>query len=688
MLKFHSIGPRDIEFQSISPIDDKSKSLTNLLVSSEQKSIGMMLEVRGVEVWGDSKMDGSERTWFTVVLVLATVRLSTTGLLDWARADKLPVNIPWLPFENETRCYEELGCLNVTREWYHLIFRPFNVFPLPRRVIDTRFVLYTRKNPLEGHVLRVSNDQTIRKSYFDPKKETKLIIHGFIDTPLSTWVKEMRRELLKHADWNVVVVDWAGGSLPLYTQATANTRLVGLEVAYFINYLQSTFGLDPADVHLIGHSLGAHTAGYAGERIVGLGRITGLDPAEPFFQGMPTITRLDPSDAKLVDVIHTDGKSIFLLGYGMSQPCGHIDFYPNNGKEQPGCDLAETPLPLTLIRDGLEEASRVLVACNHIRAIKLFIDSINTNCPYVAHRCDSYQHFLQGRCFTCKENSSTCALMGLQAHQSNVVSTDLTPGSNESSISLGFSRVGRHYRVTIDLAKPPRAESWVQGYMKVSLHSEDGVVRNLDLTPNGYVKLQHGQSRSLVVTHPSDVGRLRKVEFYWEYDMDVLQPRSLCFFWCNDHLYVSAIEVAEMDISTRGSYGSAQGYKICSGNFSKLLAVSCELSVNTKEAMGHVKEGGQVGIVEQELPRKSARAAVLVARGIEPTTVRSFVNIKCSRVQTSDEIAMPLLPPYLQNSLSNKRDTDMKSKLCTPGNREYADIASRSTAVFVDKCAS
>lgn len=48
----------------------------------------------------------------------------------------------------------------------------------------------------------------------------------------------MRREFLKHADWNVIVVDWAGGSLPLYTQATANTRLVGLEVAYFVNYLK------------------------------------------------------------------------------------------------------------------------------------------------------------------------------------------------------------------------------------------------------------------------------------------------------------------------------------------------------------------------------------------------------------------------------------------------------------------
>lgn len=34
-------------------------------------------------------------------------------------------------------------------------------------------------------------------------------------------------------------------------------------------------------------------------------------------------------------------------------------------------------------RDGLEEASRVLVACNHVRAIKLFIDSINSQCPYI-----------------------------------------------------------------------------------------------------------------------------------------------------------------------------------------------------------------------------------------------------------------------------------------------------------------
>lgn len=38
--------------------------------------------------------------------------------------------------------------------------------------------------------------------------------------------------------------------------------------------------------------LGAHTAGYAGERIPGIGRITGLDPAEPYFQGMGSSVRL------------------------------------------------------------------------------------------------------------------------------------------------------------------------------------------------------------------------------------------------------------------------------------------------------------------------------------------------------------------------------------------------------------
>nr|CAD7258372.1 unnamed protein product [Timema shepardi] len=50
---------------------------------------------------------------------------------------------------------------------------------------------------------------------------------------------------------------------------------------------------------------------------------------------------------------------------------------------------------------------------------------------------------------------------------------------------------------------------------------------------------------------------------------------------------------------------------------------------------GHASKEGKGrkgGIVEKELPSKSARAAVLVALGIEPTTVRSFINIECSYI--------------------------------------------------------
>uniref|UniRef100_A0A1B6CWD9 Lipase domain-containing protein n=1 Tax=Clastoptera arizonana TaxID=38151 RepID=A0A1B6CWD9_9HEMI len=155
-----------------------------------------------------------EGRWLCLLLMLVAFKLNVCALLDWGRNNRIEVNLPWLPFENETRCYDELGCINVTREWYHLIYRPFNVFPLPRLVIDTKFILYTRKNPNEGHLIRAQSDKTLQKSNFDAKKKTKFIIHGFIDTPLSSWVKEMIRELLKHADWNIIVVDWAGGSLP------------------------------------------------------------------------------------------------------------------------------------------------------------------------------------------------------------------------------------------------------------------------------------------------------------------------------------------------------------------------------------------------------------------------------------------------------------------------------------------
>jgi hypothetical protein len=95
-------------------------------------------------------------------------------------------------------------------------------------------------------------------------------------------------------------------------------------------------------IQILGFSLGAHIASYAGQFVqekldAKIGRITGLDPAGPYFQWADPVVRLDPSDAAFVDVIHTDGSSSFLTGFGADQAMGHVDFYPNGGQHQPGC---------------------------------------------------------------------------------------------------------------------------------------------------------------------------------------------------------------------------------------------------------------------------------------------------------------------------------------------------------------
>ncbi len=83
-----------------------------------------------------------------------------------------------------------------------MIHRPFNVFPLPRNVINTRFILYTEQNPTDGQLLNAEDAETITKSQFRPDRSTKFIIHGFIDTPLANWVSEMKTELLKQSKDN------------------------------------------------------------------------------------------------------------------------------------------------------------------------------------------------------------------------------------------------------------------------------------------------------------------------------------------------------------------------------------------------------------------------------------------------------------------------------------------------------
>lgn len=81
--------------------------------------------------------------------------------------------------------------------------------------------------------------------------------------------------LFRQFNVNVIVVVWTKGAYDKYNQAVANTRVVGAITANMVKLLHTSGGLTLNHVHLVGHSLGAHIAGYVGENIPGIGRITG-----------------------------------------------------------------------------------------------------------------------------------------------------------------------------------------------------------------------------------------------------------------------------------------------------------------------------------------------------------------------------------------------------------------------------
>ena len=51
------------------------------------------------------------------------------------------------------------------------------------------------------------------------------------------------------------------------------------------------------------------------------------------FKRVDVEVRIDKTDAIFVDNIHTDVRVA-----GIGQAVGHVDFFPNNGKKQPGCN--------------------------------------------------------------------------------------------------------------------------------------------------------------------------------------------------------------------------------------------------------------------------------------------------------------------------------------------------------------
>lgn len=435
------------------------------------------------------------------------------------------------------RCMPDLGCFVVTKDFFHTFYRPVNFLPFDRETIDTRFFLYTKSSPKECHSIDVSEPDEIKSSPLNPSHRTVFIVHGFFDSRFyGKWMEIVKDDMLLNNDYNVIIVDWSKGNGGPYTQATANTRVVGAEIALMIETLQKLKDVSPMDCHIIGHSLGAHIAGYAGERLNKLGRITGLDPAQPYFQYMPPSVRLDKTDADFVDVIHTDSASIKFLALGMSQAIGHVDFYPNNGMSQPGCTYA---MFHSIFLEGLVDAARRFVACNHQRAVDFFTYSINYKRALpVAYHCKRWEDYLEGQCAECGPNNTKCAVLGLQAEQYKLHKNDSQSIKMYLSTAKSAPFWEYSYQIKLKLKKPKTYFKDGTGEINLKIQGPKSV-QDVSLSTKSR-NLIHGATYNFLVRRKEAFGEIKNISFSW---------KSSSWNFLRSHtLYLEFVKITPMNI--------------------------------------------------------------------------------------------------------------------------------------------
>ncbi|XP_050050804.2 pancreatic lipase-related protein 2-like isoform X1 [Dermacentor andersoni] len=280
----------------------------------------------------------------------------------------------------EEICYANVGCFSRHDRLTH----PSN-FPSNPNLLMPLFYLYSRKKRHIPTIIQLRPKGSYRYLVeFGKEKPLFILIHGWLESAYAPWAQSIKDALLGEEDSNVLVVDWSGLAATTYANAAANTAAVGRTLALVVQRLVEEFPLRAALVHAIGYSFGAQVAGFFGRNVKRntgtlIARITALDPAGPLFND--TNVCVCPEDAAFVDVIHTSG------GYehqpwqlGLLRPTGHVDFYVNGAKDQPGCYGS--------------------ALCDHARAPILFLESlVNKACRMVSRPCRAgFAAFLRGKC--------------------------------------------------------------------------------------------------------------------------------------------------------------------------------------------------------------------------------------------------------------------------------------------------
>jgi len=253
-------------------------------------------------------------------------------------------------------------------------------------------------------------------SQFSTSRRTIFVIHGYLNSGNSDYMISIKDAILNAEDANVFLVDWrSGANSPYYPSSAANTRTTGAEVGFRMNRLVNERGLSRRNLWCIGFSLGAHTCGFAG-MYTQIERVTGLDPAGPWFDGYSEVARLNPRCGNLVDVMHTDGTGL-TPNYGLLTPIGDMDFYPNGGTNQPNCLTYLTndgyQRNITAMdEEDLDPIGDISVSCSHMRAVKYFEKSTIRGCFNTRLVCWDQKN-LPRSCNSCSEG--ICGEMGFYA---------------------------------------------------------------------------------------------------------------------------------------------------------------------------------------------------------------------------------------------------------------------------------
>lgn len=372
--------------------------------------------------------------------------------------------------------------------------------------IQTKFNLQCSANT-DGKdcVIIAGVEESLAKCSFNVTSKTFIIVHGWTTTGLmESWIDDMVTALRKQeAHANVIVINWLERAHQLYTTAVNNSEIVGKEVALLIDWLQQVTDLPLEKLHLIGYSLGAHVAGFAGKAALNkIGRITGLDPAGPMFEGVDPDKRLSPDDADFVDVLHTFAFGTLGVSIGIEQPIGHIDVYPNGGSFQPGCGLHNV---INAIANG--NLGNV-VYCEHERSVHLFVDSIlNQDKQSLMYRCPDTKTFEKGMCLSCRRNR--CNKLGYNVNK--IRSKRNNKMYLKTRADMPFKVF--HYQLKMHLFSTEGTQG-TNPKLHVNLYGTEADSKKTSIEMPEQVMAN--RTNSFLVYLEEDIGSLRKIKLSWE----------------------------------------------------------------------------------------------------------------------------------------------------------------------------